>query len=169
MKYEQEKKKRPITHENRTQVNRQIVHAPENVINVTIIKEASPNRCNQLPTAGISKSVGKRDAPVQTESTESNKETGKEQIKPTKKRLLRLPKHIRTNNPKIIYKKSILGGVKGGVLVRNTPTDLYKKYQNDWIKFKSFIPGESDRPTVRRSIRKKMQQKEKNDEKVRIK
>lgn len=154
IKYEQKAK-------TSTSVNNkaQVIHAPENVINVTIINEKSPKKSDVQPTTcGTSKSIQKTDVQAQTEPPQSEKA---EQVKQSK-RLLRLPKHIRTKNPKIIYKK----GIKNGALVRNTPTDLYQKYQEDWIKFKSYIPGENSRMNVRRSVRQKLQQKEDLDAKV---
>lgn len=162
MKYEQRQKL--STSANVPKVIPHVVHAPENVINVTIIKEASPKKSDAPPTTRVSKSVGKRDVQAQTDIPEKDNE---EPVKQTK-RLLRLPRNVKTKNPNIIYKKGILSGMKNGVLIRNTPTDLYKKYQDDWIKFKSFIPGENSRLNVRRSVRKKMQQKDVNNAKVRV-
>lgn len=43
------------------------------------------------------------------------------------------------------------------ILVKNTPVDLYHKYQSDWEKFKKYIPGENSREDVRKEIRKTMQ------------
>lgn len=159
IKYERQQK--VPTAENVPRASPQVIHAPENVINVTIIKEVSPKKSDPTPTA--SKSVGKSDGQAQTDEPEKDIE---EPVKQTK-RLLRLPRHVRTKNPKVIYKKGIVSGVKNGVLIRNTPTDLYQKYQDDWIKFKSYIPGENSRLSVRRSVRKKMQQKENADATVR--
>lgn len=161
MKYEQRQK--VSTSANVPKVIPHVVHAPENVINVTIIKEASPRKSEPPPTMRVSKSVGKCDVQAQTDKPEKDNE---EPVKQSK-RLLRLPRNVKTKNPKIIYKKGIVNGVKNGVLIRNTPTDLFKKYQDDWIKFKSYIPGENSRLNVRRSIRKKMQQKDVDDAKVR--
>lgn len=144
-------------------VSSHVIHAPENVINVTIIKEVSPKKSDPPPTVRVSKSVGKSDGQAQTDIPEKDSE---EPVKQTK-RLLRLPRNARTKNPKVFYKKGIVSGVKNGVLIRNTPTDLYQKYQDDWIKFKSYIPGENSRSNVRRSVRKKMQQKENDDATVR--
>lgn len=161
MKYEQRQK--VSTSANVPKISPQVIHAPENVINVTIINEASPKKDEPSPTLRVSKSVGKSNVPTQTDIPEKDVE---QPVKESK-RLLRLPRHTRTKNPKVIYKKGIVSGVKNGVLVRNTPTDLYKKYQDDWIKFKSYIPGENSRQNVRRSVRKKMQQKDDDDAKVR--
>ncbi|XP_055298379.1 uncharacterized protein LOC129566455 [Sitodiplosis mosellana] len=161
MKYEQRQKVSSTG--NVPRVSPQVIqHAPENVINVTIIKEATPKKSDPAPTVRVSKSVGKSDVPSQTDIPEKDIEEPVKQ----KKRLLRLPRHGRTKNPKVIYKKGIGCGVKNGVLIRNTPTDLYQKYQDDWIKFKSYIPGENSRMNVRRRIRKKMQQKEDDNAKV---
>lgn len=44
-----------------------------------------------------------------------------------------------------------------GKLIRNTPTDLYQKYQEDWIKYKNCLPGENSRDDVREVVRKKFQ------------
>lgn len=124
------------------------------------MKEATTKNNDPLPTTRLSKSVGKRDVQAQTDCPTRDNEEPVKQLK----RLIRLPRHLRTKNPKVIYKKGIVSGVTNGVLVRNTPTDLYKKYQDDWIKFKSYIPGENSRLSVRRSIRKKMQQKDDDDD-----
>lgn len=160
MKYE--RKLKPSASENVPTIVPQVIRAPENVINVTIIKEASPKKYDPLPTARVSKSIGKSDVPVQTDAPEKDIE---EPVKQSK-RLLRLPRYVKTKNPKII-KKGIVNGVTNGVLIRNTPTDLYKKYQEDWLKFKSYIPGENHRLSVRRSVRKKMQHKDDDNAKVR--
>lgn len=45
-----------------------------------------------------------------------------------------------------------------GKLIRNTPTDLFQKYQEDWIKYKHLLPGENSRDEVREIVRKKFQQ-----------
>lgn len=159
MKYEQKQK---TTNENTPQV----VHAPENVINVTIIKETNSKQCQQQPTVCTAKSVKNTEVQVQTETeTEADKPSSDSEAKPAKQRkqLLRLPRHIRTKNPKIIYKT----GNVNGVLVRNTPTDLFQKYQEDWAKFKDFIPGENQRLNIRKSVRKRMQHKDDYDSKVR--
>lgn len=145
MKYEQKSKAT-------SEIIPQKKQVPENVINVTIINGASAKEIEQPPTK-ISKSVN-----VQAQ-TDTDKEEIPEEKKQSKK-FLRLPKHIKTNNPRVINKR---GSTRKGVLVRNTPTDLYKKYQEDWIKFKTFIPGENERFKVRRSVRRKMQQKDSDD------
>lgn len=136
-----------------------MIHAPGNVINVTIIKGASPKKCEPLPETCVeSNAVRKNDVHSQTDDTKTDK--------PTKhsKRLLRLPRHVKTKNPNIIYRKGIVSGIKSGSLIRNTPTDLYQKYQEDWIKFKSYIPGENSRQNVRRSVRQKLQRKDSDDD-----
>lgn len=157
MKYEQKQK---TTNENAPQV----VHAPENVINVTIIKETISKKSEQQPTVCIAKTVKNTEVQVQT-VTEADKPNSDSETKPVKqrKKLLRLPRHIRTKNPKIVYKT----GNVNGVLVRNTPTDLFQKYQEDWAKFKNYIPGETNRLSIRKSIQKKMQHKDDYDAKVR--
>lgn len=148
-----------------------VIHAPENVINVTIIKEASPKKCDHQPATIGTKPARQVRVQTQTETQSDGaaekKETNDsdEPVKPTKK-LLRLSRHIKPRNTNIIYKKGIVSGAKSGVLIRNTPTDLFKKYQEDWVKFKSFIPGENSRSNVRRSVRNKMQQKEEDNAKV---
>lgn len=137
--------------------------APENVINVTIIQES----CKKIPTENQPTKKSKAQGlvvqlPPETESKKSDaSDDGK-----SSKNLIRLSKHIKTKNPKIVYKKGVACGVKGGMLVRNTPTDLYKKYQDDWHKFKSYIPGENSRTNLRRSVRRKMQHKDDDDGKV---
>lgn len=158
MKYEQKPKAKTATtkHHQRTR------HAPENIINVTIVKESSPQKVDQAPTTKL-KSI---DTPHEN-SVQQDQETEQPNISDeTKhsKRLLRLPKHIKTRNPKIVYKKGIASCRQNGVLIRNTPTDLYQKYQEDWIKFKNSIPGESSRTQLRRSIRRKMQRKDDDDD-----
>lgn len=141
----------------------QVRHMPENVINVTIIKEASPTKIEPRPTERV-KTVD-RTVEVQGQNGTDKSETADEK-RPTKN-VLRLPKHIKPNNPKVVFKKSG-SNAKNGVLVRNTPTDLYQKYQEDWAKFKSYIPGENGRAKVRRSVRSKMQHKDYDDAKVRF-
>lgn len=162
MKYEQKPK-------NTSSGTTQIIQAPENVINVTIIKESSPKKCDQQPTMCAKNTVEKNtvdQARIATEEIEVKKpDEAAAQVK-QRKRLLRLPRHIRTKDPKIIFKRGIVSGVKNGVLVRNTPTDLYQKYQDDWAKFKDFIPGENSRLGLRNSVRKKMQHKDEGDDKV---
>lgn len=153
-----EKKSKPVALNGQSQVT----NGPENVINVTIIKEATPKRSQQPTTACTVKTVPKIDVQAQTEPTKSEKVDQTKQSK----LLLRLPKNIKTKNPKIIYKKGIASGVKNGALVRNTPTDLYQKYQEDWIKFKSYIPGENSRMNVRKSVRQKLQHTQDRDDKV---
>ncbi|XP_031627895.1 uncharacterized protein LOC116343794 [Contarinia nasturtii] len=201
IKYEQKPKQPKQNRNSSDNLQPQVVHAPENVINVTIIKEASPKKSVQTEhkTKFIGRDTNKAQDAVNTgrdcrdperdeavklskrlsrlpnhvknkirrvsiaQSDPMESET-REPVKLPSKRLLRLSGHVRSKNPKIVYKN---GGVSvKGVLVRNTPTDLYQKYQDDWIKFKSFIPGENDRQSVRRSIRKKMQQKDEDDDKV---
>lgn len=168
MKYEQSSK-------SASKNGPQVIRAPENEINVTIIKEFSPKKCEHQPTSKPVKSVPtvatveKNDIQTQTNQTDTEAEKQKhmnENKDKDSKTVVRLPSHIKNRNPKIVYKKGIVCGGKNGVLVRNTPTDLYKKYQEEWIKFKSFIPGENGRLNVRRSIRRKMQQKDDSDAKV---
>lgn len=191
IKYEQKSKPTPSDNVPK------IVHAPENVINVTIIKEATPKKNLKRSNENEPKSVRRSNNQEQEDSVQpktrpeteeserlsrrlsrlpshiknknrkvstghSESET-EEPVKIAAKKLVRLPSHVKNKNPKIVWKKGI---VTGGVFVRNTPTDLYQKYQEDWTKFKSFIPGENDRQNVRRSIRKKMQQKDEDDAKV---
>lgn len=55
-----------------------------------------------------------------------------------------------------------------GVIVRNTPVDLYQKYKNDWEKFKYYIPGENARERERKEVRRKLQHKPEPKENVRI-
>lgn len=144
MKYEQRTK-------SVAQTRPQVIHAPENVINVTVVKEVRPTTADAQPTLRAKNPV------------DEEKENNSERVKQSK-RLLRLPHHIRAKNAVILYKKG--KSQKGGVLVRNTPTDLFKKYQDDWQKFKSMIPGENPRTDLRNSIRKKMKQKEDMPDKV---
>lgn len=47
-------------------------------------------------------------------------------------------------------------------LIRNTPTDLFQKYQEDWIKYKHLLPGENSREDVREVVRKKLQKSDAN-------
>lgn len=158
MKYEQKSKAKTAT----TKHHQRMRLAPENIINVTIVKESSPQKVDQAPTMK-SKSI---DVPIEN-SVHQNQETEQPNVSSeTKhsKRLLCLPKHIKTKNPKIVYKKGFASSTQNGVLIRNTPTDLFQKYQEDWIKFKAFIPGESSRTQLRRSIRRKMQQKDDDDD-----
>lgn len=152
VKYEQTTTKKPHS---------KVRLAPENIINITVIKELSPQKVESPATR--TKSINPSDEnPIQQsekiEQADAPAETRQS------KRLLRLPKHIKTRNPKIVYKKGIVSDKRNGMLIRNTPTDLYQKYQEDWIKFKAFIPGETNRIQVRRSIRKKMQQKDNDDD-----
>lgn len=167
MKYEQ-------NHKNTIANVPKVIHAPENVINVTIIKEASPTKkCDHQPaTIGNPVQKAKVQTYTQTEpqsdGAAEKRDSDDTSVEPAKqkKKLLRLSRHIKPKNTNIIYKKGIVSEVKNGVLIRNTPTDLYKKYQEDWVKFKSFIPGENSRSSVRRSVRKKMQQKDEDNAKV---
>lgn len=137
--------------------------APENIINVTIVKESSPQKVDQVPitTAKPIEAPPENTTLQHTENAEQPDAAG--EVKRSK-RLLRLPKHIKTRNPKIVYKNGIGCGARNGLLIRNTPTDLYRKYQDDWMKFKAFIPGESSRTQLRRSIRRKMQHKDDDDD-----
>lgn len=41
------------------------------------------------------------------------------------------------------------------VFVKNTAIDLYRKYQHDWKKFKTNIPGENSREDLRKEVREK--------------
>lgn len=50
--------------------------------------------------------------------------------------------------------------------IRNTPTDLYQHYQQDWDRFKNLLPGENSRSNVRSAIRKKMERKPQPNKKV---
>lgn len=155
VKYEQKSKVKatPAQSHSRTRL------APENIINVTIVNESSPQK-DDPATKAISTE------PRPENSTHQNKETQQPDVSSeTKqsKRLLRLPKHIKTRNPKIVYKTGISRSARSGQLIRNTPTDLYQKYQEDWMKFRAFIPGESNRTQLRRSIRRKMQQRDDDD------
>lgn len=136
-------------------------HAPENIINVTIVKESSPKKIHSDdPTTKTKKSIT-----ASIDDSAPQNETTDQPVAPAEtkesKQMFRLPKHIKTRNPKIVYKKG--AGKRNGVLIRNTPTDLYQKYQEDWTKFKAFIPGESDRMQVRQSIRRKMHHKDNDD------
>lgn len=163
MKYEEKSKEKTRT--TSTKHRPHIRQAPENIINVTIVKESSPQKTvDQAPTTNA-KSI---DPPIGN-SDRQNEQTDQPDAPSEakhRKRLLRLPKHIKTRNPKIVYKKGIgiVSDRRNGLLVRNTPTDLYQKYQEDWIKFKAFIPGENDRTRLRRSIRRKMQQRDDDDD-----
>lgn len=133
-------------------------HAPENIINVTIINDSKPKE-NTKPI-GTQTNVRKSESQTAsaTGSTRSRRRNSK--------KLLLLPKHVKTKNTNIVYKKGTATNSRDGVLVRNTPTDLYQKYQNDWNKFKSFIPGENPRHDVRENIRSMMQHKEEEPPKV---
>lgn len=163
VKYEQNSKEKPkITSKKH---HPHVRHAPENIINVMIVKESSPQKIvDQAPTTK-SKSI---DPSAENSVQKSQKTEQPEVSTETKhsKRLLRLPKHIKTRNPKIVYKKGVgfVSDKRNGLLIRNTPIDLYQKYQEDWLKFKAFIPGESDRTQLRRSIRRKMQQRNDDDD-----
>lgn len=51
-------------------------------------------------------------------------------------------------------------------MIRNTPTELYHKYQQDWLKYKHLLPGENSRDDVRQMIRKKLHSEPERKEKV---
>lgn len=163
VKYEEKSKDKTKT--TSTKHHPRIRQAPENIINVTIVKESSPQKTiDQAPTTNAKSfdpSIGNSD---QQNEKADQPDAPSEAKQP--KRLLRLPKHIKTRNPKIVYKKGIgvVSDRRNGLLVRNTPTDLYQKYRDDWNKFRAFIPGENDRTQLRRSIRRKMQQKADDDD-----
>lgn len=134
-------------------------HCPENIINVTIINE-SKQKENVKPSES-SKEVQTTESQSlsQSQLTSSANSAAPSRRRKLSKRLLLLPKHVKTRKTNIVHKKGTAEGVDDGVLVRNTPADLYQKYQNDWNKFKSLIPGESTRRDVRESVRSKMHQK----------
>lgn len=137
-------------------------HCPENIINVTIINE-SKQKENLKPCEANKE--------VQTTETQSHLASGANSVasstrRKLSKRLLLLPKHVKARKTNIIHKKGTAEGVDDGILVRNTPADLYQKYQNDWNKFKSLIPGDSTRRDVRESVRLKMHQKVEEPPKV---
>lgn len=155
VKYEQKSKAKVATKKHHPHPMRL---APENVINVTIVKDSSPRKVDQTPTTK-SKSI---DAPREN-SVQQNQETDQPNVSGETKHSKRLLR-FKTSNPRIVYKTGIARARQNGVLIRNTPTDLYQKYQEDWIKFKAFIPGESNRTKLRRSIRRKMQQKDDDDD-----
>lgn len=46
-----------------------------------------------------------------------------------------------------------------GKFIRNTPTDLYQKYKEDWARFKNFLPGENSREDVRQAVHRKLRQR----------
>lgn len=163
MKYEQKSKEKANT--TSIKHHQRIRQAPENIIKVTIVKESNPqNAVDQAPTTNAKSSGSSIGNSVQ-QNEKSDQPDVQSETKQTK-RLLRLPKHIKTRNPKIVYKRGIglVSDRRNGVLIRNTPTDLFQKYQEDWIKFKEFIPGENNRTQLRRSIRRKMQQKDIDDD-----
>lgn len=137
-------------------------HCTENIINVTIINE-SKQKENVKPSESNKE--------VQTTETQSQLTSGANSAASSRrrklsKRLLLLPKHVKTRRTNVVHKKGTGEGVDDGILVRNTPADLYQKYQNDWNKFKSFIPGENKRRDVRESVRSRMQQKAEEPAKV---
>lgn len=137
-------------------------HCPENVINVTIINESKPKE-NVKPSES-NKEV--QTTETQSQLTSETNSAASSRRRKLSKRLLLLPKHVKTRKTNIVHKKGTAEGVDDGILVRNTPTDLYQKYQNDWNKFKSLIPGESTRRDVRESVRSKMQQNAEEPPKV---
>lgn len=139
-------------------------HCPENIINVTIIN-GSKHKENVKPSES-SKEVQKTTETQSQLTSEANSAASTRRRKLLSKRLLLLPKHVKTRRTNIVHKKGTADGMNDGVLVRNTPADLYQKYQNDWNKFKSFIPGESIRRDIRESVRSKMQHKPEDPPKV---
>lgn len=138
-------------------------HRPENIINVTIINE-SKQKENIKPSESNKE--------VQTTETQSQLTLGatssvaSSSRRKLSKRLLLLPKHVKSRKTNIVHKKGTAEGCDDGILVRNTPADLYQKYQNDWNKFKCLIPGDSQRRDVRESVRLKMQHKAEEPPKV---
>lgn len=62
----------------------------------------------------------------------------------------------RTNKDNKSAQTTQSGRTMKETLIRNTPTDLYHKYQQDWIKYKHTMPGENSREEVREVVRKKM-------------
>lgn len=140
---------------------------PENVINVTIVKQTLPteapvdaNNTNpKQPSRKVESSPRKID--TETQTIEPNKITCEKRTSRPKsmKKVLQLSKPIKTRNSNVIFKNFNANDDGDGILVRNTPTDLYQKYKRDWDKFKSYIPGENSRQSVRRSVRAKMHQK----------
>lgn len=52
--------------------------------------------------------------------------------------------------------------------IRNTPTDLYQYYQQNWDKFKKNTPGENSHSTVRQAIRKRMEHIQKPQPKPKV-
>lgn len=147
---------------------------PENVINVTIVKQtlsaeeavdANITYAKQ-PTPKAEPLPQKIDSETQTiESNLNNCDKTTSKSKSMKK-VLQLSKPIKTRNSNVIFKNLNANDESDGILVRNTPTDLYQKYKSDWVKFKSYIPGENSRESVRRSVRLKMQQKIEDPPKV---
>lgn len=157
MKYE--------THSKHTSNHTHARHEPENVINVTIVKQMLPadeqhqsNDDGKVSTKQqqliVEKEPQKIDTETQTIDNNRDKTTGKG--KSTKK-MLQLAKQMKTRNSTVLFKR--MNDANDGVLVRNTPTDLYHKYKSDWARFKSYIPGENSRQSVRESVRAKMQHK----------
>lgn len=137
------------------------------MINVTIVKQTLSNEeavgeKTKEPTPKEESAPQKID--TETQTVESNPNQDKNCEKATSrpksmKKVLQLSKPIKTRNSNVIFKKLNSNDESGGILVRNTPTDLYQKYKNDWAKFKSYIPGENSRQSVRRSVRAKMHHK----------
>lgn len=133
-----------------------IRQAPENVINVTIINESPHKEKKDDEPEKLVRSKDSESQPASATTTAIS--SVKSKRRKDSKKLLLLPRHVKTKNTHIVYKNRG-GSANSGILVRNTPTDLYQKYQNDWDKFKSFIPGENVRRDVRESVRSMMQQK----------
>lgn len=144
------------TKPNHVEDNR-VRNARENVINVTIIKESKPTYdSTDDKSLNLKSIIPKADKETQSMETKSSR------AKHAKdgKKIFQLKKHKKLKNGNIIFKRGDCSCTKDGIIVRNTPTDLYQKYSNDWKKFKSLIPGENSRESVRKSVRAKMQQKE---------
>lgn len=52
--------------------------------------------------------------------------------------------------------------------IRNTPTDLYQYYQQNWDKFKKNTPGENSHSNIRLAIRKRMEHIQKPQSKSKV-
>lgn len=148
-----------------TEKTTHIRHEPENVINVTIVKQTLPADDQQH---AINDEKPKQQQSIvetephkidtETQTIDNNREKIGGKVKSTKK-ILQLSKQIKTRNTNVVFKRTSAHDGHDGILVRNTPTDLYHKYKSDWAKFKSYIPGENSRQSVRDSVRARMHHK----------
>lgn len=146
--------KQPLPEHSKKEAISQPVKSSKNANSLVVpeLKISTPGgRTRRIPSSGIEKASvlldNKENVPSRPESSASytthTVEEGSSGGGGGKEDIVKM--WIRTTNRP-----------RSNLRFRNDPVELYHKYQQDWEKFKKFIPGENDHSELRWKIRTKL-------------